>query len=309
MPEDENTRLARLKPNLQRRALILDFTRAFFKNQDFLEVETPIRVPVVAPEPYIIPSRSEDWFLSTSPELHMKRLLAAGYEKLFQFSHCFRRGERGRWHNPEFTMLEWYRAGADYNQIIHDVELLITTIAKKLGMKHVIRYGGQAIDISLPWPRTTVKNAYSNTAGWDPTCECDERRFDIDFVDKVLPSFSRSHPTILVDYPAHMASLARLKPGDGGVAERAEVFIGGLELANAYSELADAVEQEKRFREAIEQIRKERKQETAMPRLFMESVSSLPACGGVALGIDRLVMLLCDSPSIDDVMAFTSDSA
>jgi lysyl-tRNA synthetase class 2 len=309
MLEAENKRLARLRPNLRRRAIILDITRAFFKNQDFLEVETPTRVPTVAPESYIIPFESGDWFLSTSPELHMKRMLAAGYEKLFQFSHCFRREERGRWHNPEFTMLEWYRAGADYNRIIRDIELLITAVAKKLGFKNFIKYGGQAIDMRLPWPRTTVKDAYVNAAGWDPTIACDARRFDIDFVEKVLPSFNPNRPTVLVDYPAHMASLARLKPGDASVAERAEVFIGGLELANAYSELADAAEQEKRFREAIEQIRKERNQEMAMPRLFMDSVARLPACSGVALGIDRLVMLLCDAPSIDDVMAFTADNA
>jgi elongation factor P--(R)-beta-lysine ligase len=293
---------------LQRRAIILDLTRAFFNNQDFLEVETPTRVPAVAPEPYIIPFESGDWFLSTSPELHMKRMLAAGYEKLFQFSHCFRQGERGRWHNPEFTMLEWYRANADYNQIIRDIELLITALAKKLGFKNAVKYGGQAIDIRPPWPRTTVKDAFIKAAGWDPTVACDAWRFDIDFVEKVLPSFNPHRPTVLVDYPADLAALARLKPGDAGVAERAEVFIGGLELANAYSELADAAEQEKRFREAIEQIRKERNQEMAIPRLFMDSVARLPACGGVALGIDRLVMLLCDAPSIDDVMAFTADN-
>lgn len=309
MLEDENQRLARLKPNLQRRALILGFVREFFKEQDFLEVETPIRVPTIAPEPYIIPFESGDWYLSTSPELHMKRLLAAGYEKLFQFSHCFRRGERGRWHNPEFTMLEWYRAGVDYNQIIHDIELLITTLAKKLGFKKVIKYGGQVIDISMPWPRTTVKSAFLKATGWDPVTEGDPRRFDIDFVEKVLPSFNPGRPTVLVDYPAPLASLARLKPGDASVAERAEVFIGGLELANAYSELADAAEQEKRFREAIEQIRRERNQETAMPRLFIKAMAHLPGCGGVALGIDRLVMLLCDARSIGDVMAFTADNA
>jgi lysyl-tRNA synthetase class 2 len=309
MAEDENKRLARLRPNLQRRAIILDFIRTFFKEQDFLEVETPTRVPAIAPEPYIVPFESGDWFLSTSPELHMKRMLAAGYEKLFQFSHCFRRGERGRWHNPEFTILEWYRAGADYHQIITDIELLITKLAKKLGFKNIIKYGGKEIDIRLPWPRTTVKNAFVKAAGWDPTLEDDARRFDIDFVEKVLPSFNPNRPTVLVDYPAALGSLARLKPGDASVAERAEVFIGGLELANAYSELADAAEQEKRFREAIEQIRKERNQKMAMPQRFMESLSYLPACGGVALGIDRLVMLLCDAPTIDDVMAFTADNA
>jgi elongation factor P--(R)-beta-lysine ligase len=309
MTEDENKRLARLRPNLERRALIMDYIRSFFKSQDFLEVETPTRVPAVAPEPYIIPFESADWFLSTSPELHMKRMLAAGYERLFQFSHCFRQGERGRWHNPEFTMLEWYRAGADYDRIIRDIELLVTTAAKKLGFRKTITYGGQSIDIKLPWPRTTVKDAFVAAAGWDPTIDCDARRFDIDFVEKVLPSFDPGRPTVLVDYPAPLAALARLKPGNAALAERTEVFIGGLELANAYSELADAEEQEKRFKEAIEQIRKERKEEVAMPQLFIEAMAYLPACGGVALGIDRLVMLLSDAPSIDDVMAFTADNA
>jgi lysyl-tRNA synthetase class 2 len=309
MKEDDRQRLARLKNNLERRALILDYIRKFFKEQGFLEVETPLRVPGVLPEPFIVPFTSGDWFLAPSPELHMKRLLAAGYEKLFQFSHCFRQGERGRWHNPEFTMLEWYRAGADYNDIIRDTEKLISGLAAGPGRKSVIKYGGRDIDIRPPWPRTTVRDAYLKAAGWDPNITSDLRRFDIDFVEKVLPSFNPSRPTLLVDYPAALGSLARLKPGEPSVAERAEVFIGGLELANAYSELADAAEQEKRFREAIEQIRQERKQEITMPTRFLEAVAYLPACGGVALGIDRLVMLFCDAASIDEVMAFTGDSA
>jgi lysyl-tRNA synthetase class 2 len=309
MIEDDRQRLARLRANLERRALILDYIRKFFKEQGFLEVETPVRVPGVLPEPFIVPFASGDWFLAPSPELHMKRLLTAGYEKLFQLSHCFRHGERGRWHNPEFTMLEWYRAGADYNDIIRDTEKLIAGLAAGPGRKNVIKYGGRDIDIRPPWPRTTVRDAYVKAAGWDPTTARDLRRFDIDFVEKVLPSFPPDRPTVLVDYPAALGSLARLKPGDPSVAERAEVFIGGLELANAYSELADAAEQEKRFREAIEQIRQERKQEITMPARFMEAVARLPACGGVALGVDRLVMLFCDAASIDEVMAFTGDSA
>ena len=309
MPEDDLQRLARIKPNLERRAVTLDFIRDFFNKQNFLEVETPVRVPAVAPEPYIIPIESDGWFLSTSPELHMKRLLAAGYERLFQFSRCFRKGERGRWHNPEFTMLEWYRAGADYNVIIHDIELLITGLAKKLGFKKVINYAGIAIDISPPWPRTTVKDAFLGAAGWDPVIETDPRRFDIDFIEKVLPSFSAARPTVLVDYPAPMASLARLKPGDAAVAERAEVFIGGLELANIYSELADPAEQRNVLTKHLMEIRRERGQKMAMPQRFMEALTKMPACGGVALGIDRLVMLFCDARTIDDVMAFTQDNA
>jgi lysyl-tRNA synthetase class 2 len=309
MPEDEQARLARLRPNLERRALILDFIRAFFKERHFLEVETPVRAPAIAPEPFIVPFQSEDWYLAASPELHMKRLLAAGYEKLFQFSHCFRKGERGRWHNPEFIMLEWYRKDADYLGIIQDTEQLIGSIALKLGLKNTIKYQGQKIDISLPWPRVTVRDAYVKSAGWDPVAINDSLRFDMDFVAKVLPAFSPHRPTVLMDYPAPQASLARLKPGNPSVAERAEVFIGGLELANAYSELNDAKEQEIRFREAVEEIRRERGQEMPLPESFLKAVASLPACGGIALGIDRLVMLFCDSASIDDVMPFTSDTA
>jgi len=132
MAEAESRRLARLKPNLERRALIYRFTRAFFQQQGFLEVETPIRMPEVAPEQYITPFASEDWLLSTSPELHMKRLLASGYDNIFQFSRCFRKGERGRLHNPEFTLLEWYRTHAGYREMISDPEQLVVTLAGTL---------------------------------------------------------------------------------------------------------------------------------------------------------------------------------
>ncbi len=309
MIDDEHQRLVSLKPNLRCRALICEFTRAFFREQDFLEVETPIRVPGIAPEEYIIPFKSEAWFLSTSPELYMKRMLAAGYERLFQLSHCFRRGEQGRWHNPEFTMLEWYRSGADYTQMVQDIEQLLVTLAGKLGFNTMVKYRGQDIDISLPWPRIIVRDAFLHAAGWDPIAEPDSLRFDTDLVTKVVPSFISSRPTVLMDYPAAMASLARLKPDDARVAERAEVFIGELELANVYSELGDAREQEKRFQTAIEQIHKEQGRVIAMPRQFLEAVAHLPECGGVALGIDRLVMLLCDADFIDEVVAFTVDTA
>jgi lysyl-tRNA synthetase class 2 len=309
MVNEDGRRLARLRPNLRRRAIIIDYIRSFFKEQDFLEVETPVRVPAPAPEPHIIPFESGEWFLATSPELHMKRMLASGYEKLFQFSHCFRRGERGRWHNPEFTMLEWYRAGADYNRIIDDVQCLVTTLADKLSLKNVIRYDGRDIDIRPPWPKVTVRDAFLGAAGWDPVAVDDPARFDMDLVSMVQPSFDPHRPTVLKDYPAALASLARLKLGDSSVAERAEVFIGGLELANAYSELADPGEQARRFREAIEQIRREQEREAPLPQRFMESLAGMPACGGVALGIDRLMMLFCDASSIDEVMAFTEDNA
>jgi len=309
MMEDDRKRLAGLKANLERRALIYEFTRSFFTERGFLEVETPIRVPTIAPEPHISPLESGPWFLSTSPELYMKRMLAAGYERLFQLSHCFRSRERGQWHNPEFTMLEWYRAGADYRGVVQDIEELVVALAGKAGFRDEITYRGRDIDISPPWPMVTVRDAFLKAAGWDPVAETDLLRFDTDLVTKVIPGFAPGRPTVLMDYPAAMASLARLKPGDTGVAERAEVFIGGLELANVYSELRDAREQERRFREAIEQIYKEQGKQRAMPDKFLEAIAHLPECGGAALGMDRLVMLLFDADSIDEVIAFTVDTA
>jgi lysyl-tRNA synthetase class 2 len=310
MVEDEPQRLARRKANLRRRALICEYIRDFFKERDFLEVDTPTRSPAIAPEEFITPFKSEDWFLAASPELYMKRLLAAGYERIFQFSHSFRKGERGRWHNPEFTMLEWYRTGADYSQIISEIEDLVMAIAGRLGFKNnKIKYQGRIIDIKRPWPQLTVSNAFLKAAGWDPLEIDDSLRFDTDFVTKVLSSFSPQRPTVLIDYPAPMASLARLNSGNPCVAERAEVFIGGLELANAYSELTDATEQEKRFREVIEKIQKERGQTMPMPEKFLKALPHLLECAGVALGIDRLAMLFCNAPSIDDVMTFTEEEA
>ncbi len=305
---DEQPRLIRIKPNLQRRALIYEFTRIFFRGKGFLEVETPVRVPAVAPELNIAPFESEGWFLATSPELYMKRLLAAGYDKLFQFSRCFRKGERGRWHNPEFTLLEWYCTGADYLQMLNDTEKLVTVLASRLGLGVRLHYQNQNIDLAMPWQRITVHEAFTNAAGWDPVAESDPLRFDTDLVAKVIPSFA-GQPTILLEYPATMASLARLKAGGPGVAERGEVFIAGLEIANAYSELRDYQEQENRFQKEIEHIQKEEGRKAALPRQFLKALCHLPECGGIALGMDRLVMLLCDAGSIDDVMAFIDDSA
>jgi lysyl-tRNA synthetase class 2 len=309
MVEDERRRLAGIKPNLERRALVIQLIRAFFIEQGFLEVETPIRVPVVAPEEHITPVDSEGWFLSTSPELYMKRLLAVGYDKLFQISHCFRKGERGRHHNPEFAMLEWYRTGADYRQIISDTEQLVMAIAGRLGLAPVINYRGREIDLTLPWPRITVREAFVRAAGWDPIAAPDSLRFDTDLCDKVILGFTPSRPTVLLDYPAAATSLARTKPGEPGVSERAEVFIGGLEIANAYSELVDPRELETRFQNEIRAIQHERGKTMGLPRRFLQAAAHLPECGGIALGVDRLAMLFCNAGSIDEVIPFTADDA
>jgi elongation factor P--(R)-beta-lysine ligase len=305
--KDERDRLTNIRKNLEKRALINEYTRDFFREQGFLEVETPVRMPEIAPEQYIIPVQSEGWFLSTSPELHMKRLLAAGYERLFQFSRCFRKGELGQFHNPEFTMLEWYRTGANYLQMLDDTEKLTVRVAEQLGLPEKLKYQGNDIDLRMPWRRVTVKEAFSEASGWDPVSGYDPKRFDIDLVDKVVPSFG-GRATFLLEYPAAAASLSRLKKGSPGVAERGELFIAGLEIANAFSELRNPAEQEKRFKEEIIHIQKEQRRKAGMPLKFIEALHNLPECGGIALGVDRLVMLLCDAASIGKVMAFTDDS-
>jgi len=309
MTNDERQRLARLLPNLKRRASIHQITRCFFDEQGFLEVDTPIRSPAVAPEKEIIPFESDGWFLATSPELYMKRLLAAGYTHLYQFSHCFRKGERGRLHNPEFTLLEWYRVGANYKTMMADTENLVLTIARELGIGDSLQYQGKTIDLTAPWQPITVRDLYKQLAGWDPVLNSDLSRFDEDMVTRVIPHLNPHRPTIMLDYPAPMASLARLKPDEPSLAERAEVFIGGLELANAYSELTDSKEQIERFRQEIEHIRREQGRAAPLPQKFLESLEHLPECGGIALGMDRLVMLFCDAATIDEVMPFTVDTA
>ena len=304
MPPDESSRLHKIKANLKRRARIHDSIRTFFRREGFLEVETPLLVRTVAPEQFITPFKIDSWFLSTSPEMHMKRLLADGYSNIYQICHCFRKSERGQLHNPEFTMLEWYRAGADYTQIIEDTERLVLAVAGKLRLGTTISYQGTEIDLVPPWPQITVRQAFIRSAGWDPFISLDAERFDVDLVEKVIPGFDTGRPTVLLDYPVAMASLARLRPGNPAVAERAEVFIGGLELANAYSELTDAAEQRRRFQQEIETLQRAGKSDIFMPDKFLEAVANLPECGGIALGIDRLVMLFCDAASIDEVIAF-----
>lgn len=309
MTEDERQRLERLVSNLKCRAQIYQAVRNFFNEHGFLEVETPVRTTAVAPEKEIIPIQSEDWFLITSPELYMKRLLAADYDKIYQFSRCFRKDEHGHYHNPEFTLLEWYRKGADYEQMMTDTEQLVTSISSGLVKGGNLHYLNKTIDLSLPWERISVSEAFRKFAGWDPVIDLDPRRFDEDMVLKVIPNFNPVRPTFLIDYPAPMASLARLKPGNPQVAERAEVFIGGMELANAYSELVNQKEQEIRFRKEIEQIQKEQGRIAPMPDKFLTAVPNLPECAGIALGMDRLVMLFCNAASIDEVIPFTVDDA
>jgi lysyl-tRNA synthetase class 2 len=192
----------------------------------------------------------------------------------------------------------------DYRQMLNDTEEMVCSIAEALDTPNTISYRNSVIDLTMPWPRITVKDAFLQYAGWDPTVCEDLSTFDIDLVTRVMPSFPSDRPVILADYPASMASLAKISTMNPLVAERAEVFIGGMEIANAYSELADARQQRLRFEHEIKQIQKERNLTYTMPEAFLDALYNFPPSGGIALGIDRLVMLFCNADTIDDVIAF-----
>ena len=277
---------------LEIRARVLRQLRAFFDTRGFVEVETPVRIAAPAPEPHIdcpaaiarpdAAALARQTFLRASPELQMKKLLAAGMGRIYQIGPCFREGERGRRHSPEFTMLEWYRASADYLDILADME---TLLAEMLDLK-----GSNGLKVE----RITVREAYQRWAGWDPFAEWDAERFDFDMATKIEPNLP-SGPVFLMDYPPQAASLAKLR---GNVAERWELYVNGLELANAFTELTDPAEQRRRFEESRAERRRLDEADYPLDEEFLEALSRMPPAGGVALGVDRLVMLVC---GVDDI--------
>ena len=269
------------------RARVLRKIRAFFEARGFLEVETPVRIAAPAPEPHIDCPPSGALFLRASPELQMKKLLARGFGKIFQIGPCFREGESGARHSPEFTMLEWYRAGSDYMEIAEDAEALAREILP--GLPSAFR-------------RIAVRDAYIRLCGWDPVESWDQNRFDIDMAEKIEPSLPRD-PVFLMDYPAPAASLSRLGRNDPRLAERWELYIGGMELANAFSELSDATEQRARFDRARAERRALGEADYPVDEGFLSALAAMPQSGGAALGIDRIVMLAAGAELIDDVRA------
>ncbi len=291
-------------PVLGIRSKLLRVIREFFHERDFLEVETPVRIPAPALELHIDAEPAGEAFLRTSPELHMKRLLAAGHKRIFQVGPCFRRGERGDRHHPEYTMLEWYRADADYRDILLDTKGLVARAAQEILGRTNLKFRGLEIELMPVWEWVPVTEAFKQYAGWDPSVNFDGDRFDLDMVDKVEPQLPRNTPVILADYPAEAAALARRKPGAPNLAERWELFIGGMELANAYSELNDPAEQRARFEECARRRKDLGKPVYPLDEEFLAVIASMPPSGGIALGIDRLLMLLTDSASLDDVLPF-----
>ena len=273
--------------NLRRRAEIVRRIRAFFDGRGFVEVSTPVAIDAPAPEPHIdCPTACGTKFLRASPELQMKKLLAAGMDRIYQIGPCFREGEFGERHHPEFTMIEWYRRNAGYEAIARDLEELMSALQAPVTPPGV-------------FPRLTVREAYRKYAGWDPwTGEWDQDRFDYDMATKVEPNVSEG-PVFLMDYPPKAASLAVVK---GGVAQRWEFYWKGMELANCFTELCDGEEQRRRFVAAKEERRRLGESDYPLDEEFLEMVPLMESASGVALGVDRLVAALCGEKDIHAVM-------
>jgi len=303
-----NWNLARKAERLATRAAVIQKTRTFFIDRGYLEVDTPCLIPAPAPEAHIEAITAGSLYLQTSPELCMKRLLAAGYPRLFQICHCWRDKERGSRHLPEFTMLEWYRSNADYRDLMTEAVELLTHIASAYCCPQgYLVINNARIAMNGKFERITVRDAFRLFTETSMDKALEDGDFDRLMTECIEPYLGLKQPTIIYDYPAKRAALARIKAEDPAVAERFELYIAGMELANAFSELNDEQVQRQRFI-AEQQQRSERNSPACpMPEPFLAEIGSMPPAAGIALGIDRLIMLLTGAESIDDVVAFTPE--
>ncbi len=305
--KEERERLASKKSNLWFRARIVQAIRRYFIEHDYLEVETPHIISAPTPEVHIEALKAGDSFLHTSPELCMKRLLSAGFNKIFQICRCFRQGERGEHHLYEFTLLEWYRTGIDYMDLMDECEEMMLSVSHDLGLGDKITYQGREMDLKRPWERITVKETFKRYASVPFDEALALGRFDEVMVSEIEPHLGISKPTFLYDYPAIFAALARLKENEPELAERFEIYMAGLELANAFSELTDVREQEERFVKEREKRQELGKPVYPIPEKFLTSLPHMPQSAGIALGVDRLAMIFTNRTRIDDVVSFTPE--
>lgn len=299
---------------LKQRAAMIDAIRHFFKERDILEVETPILSRHTVTDRFIesfsVKTASQTYYLQTSPEYAMKRLLCAGSGSIFQMSKAFRNDECGQQHNPEFTLLEWYRPGFTHHDLMDEMDDLLMMLLKT----------GEA-------ERITYQKLFQKHCGIDPLhCEDDAIKQQLKNVDthvldrdtalqllfsqNIEPALGIEIPTFVYDFPASQAALAKISKDNPLVAERFEVFIHGMEIANGFYELTDAKEQQQRF-ESDQQHRKANQQSIPdIDKRFIAALEAgLPDCAGVALGIDRLMMCVKKTKNIQDVMAFSWETA
>jgi lysyl-tRNA synthetase class 2 len=293
---------------LRKRAALIQAIRQFFIDRDYLEVDTPLRLPVLIPEAHNEPVESGDHFLQTSPEICMKRLLAeAGCRKIFQLCKCFRSKERGDRHLPEFTMLEWYRVGCDYLSLMDECEDLVVAVSQALGHRHPVCVNGKYIILDKPWDRLSVNDAFTQYAPVSMRRALEQNSFDELLCRYIEPHLGIEKPVFLYDYPVELGSLARSKKENSTVAERFEIYIAGLELANGFSELTDAREQRRRFELEQDHIRNLGRPVWKMPEKFLAVLPDMPETAGIALGVDRLAMILYNTQTIDGAVTLVPE--
>jgi len=315
--------------NMRVRAAVLDAVRDFFRDENFLFVDTPTLVRASAQEEHIQlfateyqgDKEQEQLYLAPSPELYMKRLLGVGFEQIYQISRSYRNGEMGPQHNPEFTLIEWYRAYASYEEIMTDVEnLVVHVVGSVLGQSSVVRERRE-IGLQPPWERLSVRDAFARWAaidldacgdveslfhrarvlGYDSARREDswEDLYHKILLERVEPELAKLGAVHLFDYPRQLAALAKLKGGDPTVAERTEAYLGGVELSNGYTELNDPAQQRERF------VRGVQAGGAPADEAFLVAMErGIPPAGGVALGLDRLVMIVAGASCLDEVIAF-----
>ena len=312
------------------RSKIIERIRAFFQSQGFLEVDTPILVPVAGgahARPFITHHNTLDQqlYLRIATELYLKRLIIGGFDKVYELGRVFRNEGIDQDHNPEFTLLESYQAYADYNDIMTMVESLVSTVAMEvLGTTHV-QYGDQLIDFAPPWKRVDFRHELKNLSGVDIDAYTDDEALkhrgaelglDIEpkdgrakVIDKLFSSYVEprlAQPTFVLDYPVIMSPLAKAKPDSPGYVERFEAFAAGMEIANSYTELNDPAVQRERFenQEALRLMLGDDETDRLDEDFLIALEYGMPPTGGLGMGIDRLVMLLAGQTSIRDIMLF-----
>jgi elongation factor P--(R)-beta-lysine ligase len=314
--------------SLRARARILEGIRAFFRERGFLEVDPPIAQAYPNIDPNIFPVKISDasgraarFYLHTSPELAMKKLLAAGSGDIFFLGKVFRDREGSPLHSPEFTMLEWYRVGGRADAVMRDVEELLRTLARTIGGEAVVHGNGRRIPVDGPWPRWELDDAFLELLGAGMEDEkglrealdrkelrpgADESWEDLFHracLDVVEPALVERGACFLTGYPTALGAMARRRPGRPGVSERFEGFVGGVELINGYEELTDPAEQEARLLALTERHRRSTGETLPVDPGFLDALRrGLPPCAGAALGVDRIVMLLLGKGDIEDGM-------
>lgn len=302
---------------LRLRAALLRHVRAFFDARGVLEVETPllsraaITDPNLASDEVRLPGLADSLYLHTSPEFFMKRLLAAGSGDIWQLCKVFRGAEQGRRHNPEFTMLEWYRVGMDHFALMDEVAALLRELMPALGSVERVTYA-EAFQRHVQLDPFDATQADLESAvrafGLDPAGLDRDALLDAIASHRVYPELGKKRITCVHGFPASQAALARLDENDPRCAQRFEVFVDGIELANGFHELSDANEQRRRF-----ELENQRRREKGLPEMPLEENllaaldAGLPECSGVAVGLDRVVMLAAAANSISEVISFDFD--